>query len=388
MNKAPAKLTLKISLNDDMRRVTHTGALNFETLIATVKKLFNTLTEDEVKTLIVRYQDDEKDWITVSSDEELSEAISLLPTETPVLRLTLTLNQPKQRHCGGGGRWRRMMMAAAQNGVPLPEGGEQRHEGWKRWWGAHGGCPQPQSAEGGEQRHEGWKRWWGAQGGCPRPQSAEGGEQKHEGGKRCGGGRGRFFFLQKQGLRLMETGQQANIQAAKVLFQEQLAIFEHHTPIYNISCCEALLGNTKEALVFLKRAVDAGFRDVNHIENDADLKSLRHLDEYKTIIASIAKPATSSNSSNTSPAPATPVVVVPEVKPAETPKPEVKAPEISVPTPSAPAIPSAHEASLAALENMGFKDRARNVEALERAKGDIVVAVQLLVDSQRLYKWF
>lgn len=184
----------------------------------------------------------------------------------------------------------------------------------------------------------------------------------------------------------METGQQANIQAAKVLFQEQLAIFAHHTPIYNIACCEALLGNAKEALVFLKKAVDAGFHDVNHIENDADLKSLRHLDEYKAIIAAVPKPASSSNSSNTFPVPATPVVV-PEVKP-EVPKPEVKAPEISVPTPSAPVIPSAQEASLAALENMGFKDKARNAEALERAKGDIVVAVQLLVDSQRLYKWF
>jgi len=293
-----------------------------------------------VKSLIIRYQDDEKDWITVSSDEELVEAISLLPTDSPVLRLTLSLNQPKQRHCGGGGRWRKMMMA-------------------------HGGCPAQQ--EGGEQKHEGWKRW-------------------------CGG-RGRFFFLQKQGIRLMETGTQANIQAAKVLFQEQLAIFEHQTPIYNIACCEALLGNTKDALVFLKKAVDAGFRDVNHIENDADLKSLRHLDEYKAIVAAIPKAPNSSNSNTSASVPSTtPIVpvVVAEVKPvvAEPPKPEVKAPEIFVPAPSAPSIPSPNEANLVALQNMGFTDRTKNLEALERAKGDIVVAVQLLVDGQRLYKWF
>jgi len=125
--------------------------------------------------------------------------------------------------------------------------------------------------------------------------------------------------------------------------------------------------------------VDAGFRDVNHIENDADLKSLRHLDEYKAIIAAAAvKPANSSNSS----APSTPVVI-PEVKPEpEVTKPEVKAPEIAVPA------PSAHEANLVALQNMGFTERSKNLEALERAKGDIIVAVQLLVDAQRLYKWF
>jgi len=197
----------------------------------------------------------------------------------------------------------------------------------------------------------------------------------------------KFFFLQKQGLRLLETGTQENIQAAKILFQEQLAIFEHHTPIYNIACCEALLGNSKDALVFLKKAVDAGFRDVNHIENDVDLKSLRHLDEYKAIVAGAAvKPVNASNSSSVPSTPVAPVVVIPEVKPEpEITKPEVKAPEIAVPTPSAP---SAHEANLVALENMGFAERSKNLEALERAKGDIVVAVQLLVDAQRLYKWF
>jgi len=275
----------------------------------------------------------------------------------------------------------------AQNGAPQPTGEEgqkpeghcgrwrntgeegQRHEGWKRWWAAR------QSAQSGE---EGQK----SEGHCGRWRNGGEEGQKQGGWGRCGP-RGRFFFLQKQGLKLLETGTPANIQAAKILFQEQLGIVEHHTPIYNIACCEALLGNSKDALVFLKKAVDAGFRDVNHIENDADLKSLRHLDEYKAIIATVPKPVPTSNSSNSSSAPA-PVAPV-EVKVVETPTPEVKVPEISVPAPSAP---SAHEANLVALENMGFADRTKNLEALERSNGDIVVAVQFLVDAQRLYKWF
>jgi len=311
--------------------------------------------------------------------------------------LTIAPSQPKQRHCGGGGggrwRWHKMMMA--QNGCAQPGEEGQKHEGWgghkrEAWGPKHEGWGQRCGRNAGEEgpRHEHWKRWWAArQNGSAQPgeegQKQEGWGQRHGGwGGRCGP-RGKFFFLQKQGLRLLETGTQENIQAAKILFQEQLAIFEHHTPIYNIACCEALLGNSKDALVFLKKAVDAGFRDVNHIENDADLKSLRHLDEYKAIIAAAAvKPANSSNSSSAPSAP----VVVPEVKPEpEITKPEVKAPEIAVPAPSAP---SGHEANLVALENMGFAERSKNLEALERAKGDIVVAVQLLVDAQRLYKWF
>jgi len=118
------------------------------------------------------------------------------------------------------------------------------------------------------------------------------------------------------------------------------------------------------------------------------------LDEFKAIVAGI-KSAPASNSSNSSsasaPAPIpAPAPFVPEVKPVvEVPKetPVPSAP-IAIPVPSAPADPSAHEASLVALESMGFSDKARNLAAIERAKGDLVVAVQILVDEQRAFRWF
>ena len=44
---------------------------------------------------------------------------------------------------------------------------------------------------------------------------------------------------------------------------------------YNLACALARQGKKDEALVSLKRAVELGFRDVKHIEADADLESLR-----------------------------------------------------------------------------------------------------------------
>jgi tetratricopeptide (TPR) repeat protein len=248
MDKSPVqrKLAVKITLDDDIRRVSvDPSTLTYEVLRATVKRLFKTLSDEETDALTIRYQDDESDWITISSDEELVEAVSLLKNvSSPVLRLSLT----RAKQAGGCGRW----------------------GGFKPWW-----C-QRQAGQG-----------WG-QGGC-------------HGGKRWA--RGRFFGLQNQGLKLLQAG---DYKAARALFEEQLSIFNHHTPIYNIACCEALSGNSKEALAYLQKAVNAGFTDVAHIEKDSDLDSLRDLDEYKTIIANLKANASSSSSSSSSACPSTP----------------------------------------------------------------------------------
>jgi tetratricopeptide (TPR) repeat protein len=85
----------------------------------------------------------------------------------------------------------------------------------------------------------------------------------------------------------MFSGKPEMIKEARALFQQQLSIFEHPTPMYNIACCDALLGNPTEALEQLRKAIAAGFCDVNHIENDADLVSLRALPEYQALIAQL-----------------------------------------------------------------------------------------------------
>jgi len=53
---------------------------------------------------------------------------------------------------------------------------------------------------------------------------------------------------------------------------------------YNLACCYSLLGNVNKALESLGRAIDLGFDDIKHIENDSDLNGLRDEAGYKKLI--------------------------------------------------------------------------------------------------------
>jgi len=432
-NNQENKLVIKLTLSDDIRRVSvDSKSLSFPSLLRTIGRIYKALSDDDVKNLVIRYQDNEGDWITLESDEEISEALSFVK-EDRVLRLTLS---PKKQvedgsdwSRGGCGKWKKWHearqekwkkwqqfhnQALLQGGQDQAAGSEAQNEGfpcnfggWRRWHQFHHGGPhQEGQATGHDGQREGefpphfrggWRHWHqfhhggphqsgqeGGHGPChwKRAQNQEGqeGQRGHcRGWKKWGGKRAKFFFLQQQGIRLMETGTKENITAARDLFRMQLSILEHNIPLYNIACCEALLGNGKDALEHLRKAVAAGYTNADHMEKDEDLKSLHALDEFQAIVLSLrsAKTTTTSNASATTTS--------------DVPAPVIPAPAIAVPVqpviPSAPAeiqVKPAHEdPSLSLLESMGFSDKPKNLDALARAKGDITTAVQILINDQR-----
>ncbi len=76
----------------------------------------------------------------------------------------------------------------------------------------------------------------------------------------------------------------ANNLAAKGLYGRALQmdrrlvrlVPERPIPWYNLACSYAVLGMTEPALAALQRALDLGYRQIDHIRRDPDLKSLRH----------------------------------------------------------------------------------------------------------------
>lgn len=60
--------------------------------------------------------------------------------------------------------------------------------------------------------------------------------------------------------------------------------------LYNCACASALLGRRDEALKYLQYAVDAGFGDVNHLNTDGDMDSLRQDPEFLKIAGTIGNP--------------------------------------------------------------------------------------------------
>jgi len=53
---------------------------------------------------------------------------------------------------------------------------------------------------------------------------------------------------------------------------------------YNLACSYSLLGRVDKSLESLGRAVDLGYKDIRHLENDSDLDRLRDEDDYKKLI--------------------------------------------------------------------------------------------------------
>ncbi|GIW73036.1 MAG: hypothetical protein KatS3mg102_2578 [Planctomycetota bacterium] len=72
---------------------------------------------------------------------------------------------------------------------------------------------------------------------------------------------------------------------------EQLVRLTPQEPVvhYNLACSLALLGRTEQALQALARAIALGYRDADHMIADPDLASLRELDGFWTLYASIAE---------------------------------------------------------------------------------------------------
>jgi Zn-dependent protease len=56
---------------------------------------------------------------------------------------------------------------------------------------------------------------------------------------------------------------------------------------YNVACCASRLGHADHALVWLEKAVNAGWSDAKALEDDDDLSGIRELDAYRALVARV-----------------------------------------------------------------------------------------------------
>jgi len=231
-----------------------------------------------------------------------------------------------------------------------------------------------------------------------------------------------WFGLHNQALNLMEKPTAENLSKAKELLQEQLDVTHRRThratPLYNLACCSSLSGEVEAALKYLEEAISAGWRDVQHTETDKDFEKIRHLDAFKALLVSMkaavkeeaeaneeeeengedeieievtvqpsapvaafeSKPSAPPVSPSASNGSATPVVVpLSPIYPVLPPSSEASAPVMTQSSSIAE-----FDAKLKTLEQMGFMDRRKNITILVRSRGDLVSAIQqLLEDGQQ-----
>jgi len=303
------KITVKLSYNDDLRRLSvDSASFTFAQLKETIKRLFSSLDTEKI---VVKYEDDEQDLVTISSDEELNEAFNVSHRkQPPFLRLHLK-DAPKPEE------------KAAP--VPEDEGCPARRGQGRPWWSRRGG-------NAGRRFHPHVHRH--EQNLSELPRSRKDDRHEHEltlnenpyghghfvcdGCQLAGVGasyqcapcsfdlhvdctkakdasnpwqrRQQWFRLHQEAMKLMETKTREGLEKARELLKEQATTSPFHrvTPLYNLACVEALLGdNLEKAIEYLQEAVAAGWSDVDHIKNDTDLDRLRSLDAYNALIASI-----------------------------------------------------------------------------------------------------
>lgn len=59
--------------------------------------------------------------------------------------------------------------------------------------------------------------------------------------------------------------------------------------IYNLACSYSLTNDIEMAISTLKRAIDLGYNDIEHLLKDKDLKNIRRDERYKNLINNMIK---------------------------------------------------------------------------------------------------
>jgi len=447
---------LKVTYGNDIRRISLTD-VSFQTLEQTLYKLFQIPQNQQID---VQYKDDEGDLVTISSDTELEEAFSVVRTmhpNAPTLRLFLSQKRRPET-------------------TPTPQ--EPLHRPWHHFVDAHE-CPFVQMGDWYQLHREAMRLFESeskedmekarallleqsalnpshkvplynlacAEARLQNLDSALSYLQKsinagytnvehmevdsdldslrhlpafqailtslrqqpstcpalnggwgRRWGRRCGRGMHKWRILQQKIDRLFESGSRDDLEVARVLLLKQYAMKPSSSvSIYNLACVEALLGNSQDALGYLSKAILAGWNDVEHMEKDTDLDSLRELEEYKALVASIKEqrsahePVQQQDYFTVQSQP-----IQPESIPVQHPQTEtVQQLSISVPIPVQPepvpvTVPvqqpqGIFEAELDVLSAMGFPDVDKNRTALKRASGNLNAAVEFLLHTANYY---
>jgi len=201
-----------------------------------------------------------------------------------------------------------------------------------------------------------------------------------------------FESLHKQALSMIGPDVEPQLlRRAKDFLQSMIDLAPQH-PLahYNLACAEALLGELNEAVASLKRAIEAGYSNVQHLLQDTDLTALRNLPDFQALVDLLRQKAEQPKEEEvameevvTEPVPE--VKIVKEEEKKVEPVPEVKKEE-EKPQPEVSEERKAElkrwAAQLDMLASMGFSNTDVNIALLKESKGDVVKVVNALLFAQ------
>jgi len=94
-----------------------------------------------------------------------------------------------------------------------------------------------------------------------------------------------FWTLHEKSLECLDSLDKNVIQKGKEYILQMLEIVPNHAvALYNLACAESLLGNVKESIANLERAIDAGYQDLEHMLGDADFNNIKNTEGFQFIV--------------------------------------------------------------------------------------------------------
>jgi hypothetical protein len=174
----------------------------------------------------------------------------------------------------------------------------------------------------------------------------------------------------------------------------------HSIPFYNVACAESLLGNTDEALVYLNKAIDLGYNNLDHMLQDTDFNNISHTEGFRVACSRLKDRIHQTEEpilepelpvyvpepepdlqkvSEPEPEPE-PVTTPVQPEPVKIPEPEpVKIPENPQPIPP-PFVLTPWAAELEVLHDIGYFNDEMIVPILEKNRGNVEQTVLELLD--------
>jgi len=204
-----------------------------------------------------------------------------------------------------------------------------------------------------------------------------------------------FDSLHKQALSMIGPDVEPQILRRAKDFLQSMIDLAPQNPLahYNLACAEALLGELNEAVASLKRAIESGYSNLQHMIQDTDLTAVRNLPEFQALVDLLQQKEQPEEEEKAEevkePEPVPEVKIVKE----EEKKEEVKEPE---PVPEVKEEKQEEEvlseekkaerqrwaSQLEALAAMGFTNTDINLLLLNESKGDVVKVVNALLFNQ------
>jgi len=296
-------LSVKVSLHNEMRRTSLDPAASFSTLKQAVLQLFKLKLNDE---LALRFQDEEGDWVTISSDEELHEAIAIMKEQAKsILHLNITLPTPPPPPPAPLAPAPSHIVLKYPNGDSIPDGVYQPTSEQLRHTILSGTLSKTRNVM---PNLENYCEMWSHQSGPLVKPNSECLQKGRQGLKKLASGTQAVSSFEARmhswchhydkARALLATKDPERVHEALGLFNNVFAMDDETNKqgvLYYIACCESFLGNYLTAITCLAKAVSAGLKNAALIETNPDFDGIRNLDHYKQLLEFMKTPRDPTN---------------------------------------------------------------------------------------------